>query len=123
MAEGSRFAKLVAAIVKFRDERDWQQFNTPKNVAISISLEASEVLEHFQWRTDDEITAHLAKHRDELAEELADVLWYALILSHDLGIDLIEATARKLAKNAKRYPVAKARGNHTKYTELGDDSH
>jgi NTP pyrophosphatase (non-canonical NTP hydrolase) len=114
----SDLTELQAKIVAFRDERNWKQFHNPKDLAISLSLEASEVLEHFQWKSASEIAEHLAKNKDEVADELADVLYWVLLIANDLDIDMAKASARKLAKNSKKYPVQKAAGNHKKYTEL-----
>lgn len=111
--------ELTAGIIAFRDARDWAQFHNPKDVAISLSLEAAELLEHFQWKNPEEIKKHLKTHKLEVSEELADVLYWVLLLGHDLKIDVPDALTKKLRKNAKKYPVAKAKGRHTKYTGLG----
>ncbi len=110
--------KLTDKIIKFRDARNWKQFHNPKDLAISLSLESLEVLEHFQWKNGKEIEKHIKTNKDDIADELADVLNYLIIMSHDLGIDLIKAGEKKLAKNEIKYPVEKAKGKHTKYTEL-----
>jgi len=110
--------ELQKAVVKFRDERDWQQFHNPKDSAISLSLEAAEVLEHFQWKSAEEMKAHVVKNKIDVSEELADVLYWVLLMCNDLDIDISEAFIAKLAKNAKKYPVEKSKGNHKKYTEL-----
>ena len=109
---------LTDKILKFRKERDWEQFHTPKDLAISLSLEASEVLEHFQWKTNDEIKEYVKTHKDQIGEELADVFNWVLLLSHDIDIDIIEASNKKIKKNAEKYSVEKAKGKHNKYTEL-----
>ena len=82
---------LTKKIIFFRDARDWAQFHNPKDVAISLSLEAAELLEHFQWKNPAEIAAHLKTHKTEVSEELADVLYWVLLLSHDLKIDPLAA--------------------------------
>lgn len=105
---------LQQAVVSFRDQRDWKQFHDPKDVAISLSLEASELLELFQWKTSEQAL----KNKDAIREELADVLYWVLLLGHDLEINLASALKSKLNTNAKKYPVEKARGKATKYTEL-----
>jgi len=115
MADIGQLIKKVAA---FRDERDWKQFHNPKDCAVSLSLEASEVLEHFQWKNKEEIEKYIKTHKQEISDELADVLYWVLLMSNDLDIDLPEAFDKKLAKNAEKYPVEKAKGKHTKYTEL-----
>jgi len=109
---------LTRKIISFRDARDWAQFHNPKDVSISLALEAAELLEHFQWKNPEEIKKHVKTHKLEVSEELADVLYWVLLLSHDLKIDVLAALTQKLKKNAKKYPVAKAKGRHTKYNKL-----
>ncbi len=109
---------LTDKIIKFRNQRRWKQFHNPKDEAISLALEAAEVLEHFQWKSPEEIKTYLKKHKQDVAEELADVLYWVLLLAHDLDIDLVKAVDRKMKKNALKYPVKKARGKSTKYTKL-----
>lgn len=103
---------------RFAAERDWDQFHSPKNLAMALSVEAAELLEHFQWLKDDDSRqlpqAQLAKVR----EELADVFLYLIRLADKLGIDLPSAATEKIAINAKKYPVEASRGSHKKYTEL-----
>jgi NTP pyrophosphatase (non-canonical NTP hydrolase) len=110
--------KLTDHIIKFRNLRDWKQFHNPKDIALSLMLEAAEVGEHFQWKRESEIVAYVEENREAIAEELSDVLYWILLLSHDLGIDLFQAFKKKMAKNELKYPVAKAKGKHTKYTKL-----
>ena len=110
--------KLTQAVLKFRDARDWKQFHNPKDVAISLSLEASELLEHFQWKTPAEIAAHVKTGKEDISDELADVLYWVLVLSHDLKIDVSKALGKKLIKNAVKYPLEKSRGRITKYNKL-----
>ena len=114
----SNIQELIERIIAFRDARDWKQFHNPKDLAISLMLESAEVVEHFQWKNAEEMAKHVQEHKGEVAEELADTLYWVLLLSHDLDIDLIEAFERKMAKNEQKYPVDKAKGKHTKYTEL-----
>ena len=109
---------LQQKIIAFRDARDWSQFHTPKDLAIGLSLEAGEVLEHFLWKNPDEIAEYLKTHKEEIADEMGDVLNYLLIMANDFGIDLLDATSKKIDKNVQKYPVEKAKGRHTKYTEL-----
>lgn len=111
-------SSIQKKIRDFRDERDWMQFHNPKNLAISIVIEASELLEHFQWKSPDESEAHAKAARDEIADEIADVSVYLIELADNLGIDLEQAILRKLDKNAAKYPAEKAKGNAKKYTEL-----
>ena len=109
---------LTDQIIKFRDARDWRQFHNPKDLAVSLVLEATEVMEHFQWKNAEEMQRHIADHRDEIGEELADVLYWVLLMSHDLNIDIADALENKNKKNAAKYPVEKAKGKHTKYNKL-----
>ncbi len=110
--------ELTRRIVAFRDERDWKQFHSPRSLAASICIEAAELLECFQWSSDETIAADVEKRRGQIEEEIADVLIYTLLLAHDLGVDPTEAVQHKLAKNDARYPAGKARGSRAKYTEL-----
>ncbi len=114
----SDIKNLTEKIVKFRDARDWKQFHNPKDCAISLSLEASEVLEHFQWKNKEEIEQYIKDHKKEISEELVDVFYWVLLMSHDLNINLPEAFNKKLKKNEQKYPVEKAKGKHTKYNKL-----
>ncbi|HCC83818.1 TPA: nucleotide pyrophosphohydrolase [Candidatus Uhrbacteria bacterium] len=111
-------ANLTDQVVKFRDARNWAQFHNPKDCAISLQLEATEVLEHFQWRNGEALTEYLITHQSDVADELADVLYWVLLMSHDLGIDIGQAFERKLVKNGEKYPVEKSKGSAVKYTEL-----
>lgn len=115
-----RLDRLVESVRAFRDERDWRQFHTPKDLAVSISIEAAELLEHFQWRTDAEIAARLADPaaRDAVAREMADILLLLLSASDVLGVDLHDAAVAKLRENAAKYPVEKAKGRADKYDRL-----
>jgi len=110
--------EIATAITTFRDARDWKQFNTPKDVALSLVLEASEVLELMQWKNGDALDAKLAENHEALGDELVDVLYYTLLLAHDQGIDIEAAFTRKMERNAQKYPVELARGSSAKYTEL-----
>ena len=102
----------------FAAERDWGQFHSPKNLAIALSVEAGELLEHFQWLTEAQSRELPPKTLAGVRDEIADVLLYLIRLSDELGIEPIAAAERKLVENARKYPVDKARGNSTKYTEL-----
>lgn len=112
------FDELARRVLDFRDERDWRQFHSPRNLAASITIEAAELLELFQWSSDATIESDVESHRTDLERELADVVIYCLLLAHETGIDLDKAVASKLDENAKKYPVDKARGTRTKYTSL-----
>ncbi len=95
------------ALRKFNDDRDWEQFHTPENLAKSISIEAAELLECFQWNSDYD--------REALCDEIADVMMYCIMLSDKIGADIKEEIFRKMKKNAEKYPVEKSRGNSYKY--------
>jgi len=110
--------QLTQKIKAFRDERDWKQFHNHKDVALSLVLEASEVLEHFQWKSAAEVEKHGRDSKAELSDELADVAIYLFELADNLGIDLSKAIEVKMKKNAKKYPVEKSKGRHTKYNKL-----
>jgi dCTP diphosphatase len=116
----SDLTDLQQKVIAFRDARDWKQFHNPKDICISLVLEASELLEHFQWKTPDEIRQHMQANKTDISEELSDVLSWVLLIAHDLDIDLQAAVAHKMAKNEAKYPVSKAKGNHKKYTELSE---
>lgn len=109
------FEELKKEITQFRDERNWKQFHTPKDLAISISLEAAELLEIFQWSGTDLV---VEKKRDRIEEELADVMMYCLLMADITGMDMEEILRKKLRKNAAKYPVEKSYGKSDKYTEL-----
>lgn len=109
---------LTKQIIAFRDARDWKQFHHPKDLALSLVLEAGEVMEHFQWKDAEEVERHIREHKEDIADELADVFNYILIMSHDFKIDIAEAAKRKIAKNEAKYPIEKAKGRHTKYDRL-----
>jgi dCTP diphosphatase len=112
------FDALRSALRKFAAERDWDQFHLPKNLAIALSVEAAELLEYFQWMPDQESAALPPGKRAKVREELADVLLYLIRLADKLDIDLVSAAVDKIAVNAKKYPVHKARGTSKKYTDL-----
>lgn len=110
--------KLTKRIIDFRDARDWKQFHNPKDVALSLVLEAGEVMEHFQWKNTEEMKNYIVTNKEYVGEELADVLYWVLLMSHDLKIDILEALEKKVRKNEEKYPVEKAKGKHTKYNKL-----
>lgn len=110
--------ELLKQLIDFRRERDWEQFHHPKDVAISLAIEAAELLEWFQWRNPQEIQQMLGTDkREALEDEIADVAVYLSYLCHDLDIDLSQAVQRKMEKNAAKYPVEKAKGRADKYNE------
>jgi NTP pyrophosphatase (non-canonical NTP hydrolase) len=111
---------LTRALVKFRDERDWAQFHTLRNLIVSLNLEAAELLELTQWKSDSEVAAMIGEdgRMAALRDECADVLLYLLLIAEKGGFDLLRAAATKLEKNALKYPVEKCFGSSRKYTEL-----
>ena len=114
----SQLHELTSLLLQFRSERDWEQFHNPKDQALSLVLESAELLEHFQWKNGPELTAHLAAKKGDVADELADVLGWVLLMANDLQIDLDAAFRKKLADNARKYPVEKSKGSAAKYDEL-----
>lgn len=114
----SQIFELTKHIQDFSIARDWKQFHNPKDLALSLVLESTEVLEHFQWKNGEQIGEHVKTHKEEISEELADVATYLFQLAEDLGIDLAKAIEDKLEKSNIKYPVEKAKGNSKKYTEL-----
>ena len=109
--------ELQDRIIAFRNERDWKQFHKPKDIAMSLCLEAAEVLEHFQWKDEEEINGYVKNEKEELGRELSDVLAYLLIMASDLNIDLPDAFEKKMQENATKYPVQRATGKKDKYTK------
>ena len=116
-------AELKSEIRRFVRDRDWEQFHFPKDLAIGLSIEAAEVLEHFRFRSNEEIASRLQDpaFRQELSHELADVLYFVLIMCDYLELDASTALAQKMAVSAARYPVDKARGRNLKYTEYAPE--
>ena len=114
----SDIKELTEKIKKFRDERDWMQFHNHKDVALSLVLEAAELLEHFQWKNPAEVEKHAGTHREEISQELADVAMYLFELSDNLKIDLAAAIENKIKINAAKYPISKSKGSIKKYNQL-----
>ena len=110
--------ELTQRIVAFRDERDWQQFHSARNLATSVVIESAELLELFQWENDSNAPEGLAAKHEDLKREMADVLIYLLLLANELDIDLEAAALAKIEENEAKYPADKARGSSRKYTEL-----
>ena len=108
----SNIDDLTQKLIIFRDERDWGQFHNPKDLAIALSIEASELLESFLWKSPKE--ANL----DKIKEELADVLAYALLLAHSCNLDVTKIVEEKIAKNNSKYPIEKSKGSSKKYNEI-----
>lgn len=105
----------IKQILEFQKQRDWKQFHSPKNLAISLAVEASEVLEVFQWSKNNNLPKDKLKN---LSDELADVYYYLLLIANESNIDIKKAFKEKMKKNALNYPVSKSKGNSKKYTEL-----
>jgi len=110
--------ELIKSIRNFSQIRDWDQFHSPKNLAMALSVEVAEIVEHFQWLTQAQSENLDSAKRAEIKEEIADVLIYLTRLADRLGIDPVQAAEEKIRLNEKRYPVEKARGNAVKYTDL-----
>ena len=110
-------SQLQQVVNQFRDERDWKQFHNPKDLAQAISIESSELLEHFLWVSQDESVKVAKEMKEEIADEMADVLAYLLSLSDITGIELDKALVNKMKKNEEKYPISKAKGNSKKYTK------
>jgi len=109
---------LLAELIRFRQQRDWEQFHSPKDLAISLSIEVAELLEWFQWRTNEQIEQQLqTDKRQALEEEIADVAIYLSYLCHDLNLDLDKIVETKMHKNALKYPIDKVKGRADKYTD------
>lgn len=103
---------IIVQIVKFRDDRDWEQFHNSKDLAVALSIEASELLEVFLWKGNEEFK------QEKLEEELADVMMYALLLVHKHNLDITQIIENKIQRNNEKYPVEKAKGTAKKYTDL-----
>lgn len=108
----SDLSNTTSLLLKFRDERDWKQFHNPKDLAVALSIEASELMEAFLWKKPED--ASLAK----VKEELADVFAYALLIAHHYGLDVSEIIQEKIQQNEKKYPIEKSKGAATKYDQL-----
>lgn len=111
-------AELTEAVRDFRDQRDWRQFHHPKDLAMALSIEAAEVMELFRFKSPEQIDGEMDELRGRLGEELADCLFFVLLMAHDCGIDLSHAVPAKLAQNARKYPVELSRGKNAKYDQL-----
>lgn len=110
-----------AAILKFRTDRDWEQFHSPRNLAMAISIEAAELLEPFRWASDDEAKRVAETRKREIADEMADLVILLTYLAHDLSIDFEQVVSAKLAANAVKYPVDAFRGSSRKYSQPQQD--
>lgn len=112
--------ELLKAVIAFRDDRDWAQFHTPRQLCAALSIEAAELQEILLWKDDSNVLASIGEPKTQmrLSHEIADVIIYALLLSHSCGIDPTRAIHEKLEHNAAKYPINKSRGNATKYSDL-----
>ena len=110
--------RLKDKLIEFRDERDWKQFHNPKDLSQAISIEASELLEHFLWISQVDSHKVVQDNKEDIADEMADIFSYLLSLSDVTGIDLEKALLNKIEKNKKKYPVEKAKGTAKKYNKL-----
>ena len=108
----SELDEVIKKLIKFRDERDWKQFHNSKDLALAISIEASELMELFLWKSEEDI------NKERLKEELADILSFSFLLAEKHGLDIPEIVSSKIDSNAIKYPVSKAKGKSNKYTEL-----
>ena len=118
MTQVINILKWKENLSKFAGDREWEQFHTPKNLVMAMSVESSELLEHFQWMTEEESKNIPCEKLEEIKEEMADVLLYMVRLSDVLNVDLDEAMTKKFEKNALKYPVDKSRGTSKKYDKL-----
>lgn len=110
---------LIGAAVAFRDQRDWAQFHTAKELAVSLVVESAELLQHLQWWKEPDLAAVVREKHPQLTDELGDVFFSVLLLAHELKIDLGAAFLSKLKKTAAKYPIEKSKGSPKKYTDLG----
>jgi len=113
-----KFDKLSGKVRRFAEDRDWDQFHSPKNLSMALAVECAEIMEHFQWLTEAQSRQLSARQLRAVEKELADVQIYLIRLSQMLKVDLIAASNGKLPENARKYPVSKARGNAKKYRKL-----
>jgi NTP pyrophosphatase (non-canonical NTP hydrolase) len=116
--EMSELLQLTELAERFRDERDWKQFHNLKDMVVSLQLESSELLEMVQWRSGEALDEHFRRERDQVGDELADILYWILLIARRLDIDLSEAFKRKMRKNEEKYPVAESRGSAEKHDRL-----
>ncbi len=113
--------ELKATLRAFADERDWDQFHSPKNLSMALSVEVAELLEHFQWRTEAESHALAPETAEQVAEEIADIQIYLVRLADKLSVDIEAAVGRKIETNRRKYPADKARGDASKYTKYAGE--
>jgi NTP pyrophosphatase (non-canonical NTP hydrolase) len=109
---------LRKRLLKFRVERDWEQFHSPRTLSVALCVEAAELLEHFQWIGDADVKRQAVVHREEIAQEVADLAILLTYFAHDLGLNFETIVQRKLKINEQKYPIEKAKGSAKKYSEL-----
>jgi NTP pyrophosphatase (non-canonical NTP hydrolase) len=117
----SDIRRMTKDAVAFRDRRDWKQFHNPKDDALSLVLEATEVMEHFQWKNGKELEKYCITHKTEIAEELSDVLHWVLVMSEEMDIDIVKEFDKKMRKNEKKYPAHLVRGKNKKWTQYSKE--
>lgn len=110
----SKLKDITRKIIEFRDARYQKQFHNPKDVALSMVLEASELMEHFQWKSKEEIEPYVNEHKEEIGGVLADVLYWVLLMSHDLNINVLDTLDKRVEEYESNYPIEKSKGKHTK---------
>jgi dCTP diphosphatase len=108
---------IKKTLAQFSKDRDWEQFHSPKNLAMALSVETAEIVEHFQWLSEEESNTLSIEKRHAIAEEIADAQMYLLLLAEKLDVDIIESVKHKITKNAEKYPIEKTKGSSKKYTE------
>jgi len=113
-----KLEEIIGKVIEFRNKRNWKKFHNPKNLAISISIEANELLEHFQWKDLKDSKEYAEKNKDKISSEIADIIIYLLYLCHDLNINLVDSINKKLKENNSKYPVSKSKGKSLKYNQL-----
>jgi len=110
--------ETLQRIIQFRDDRDWSQFHTMKDLCLGLGIEVAELQEIFLWKSEQELADVIKKDKPKIADELADIFVFLAYISHDLGIDLNSAIQNKVKKNSQKYPIEKAKGNNKKYDKL-----
>ena len=114
----SEISSIIKKIVEFRDRRDWKRFHTPKDLAMDLVIEASELLEIFLWKKEKELKRVVKEKKEKIKEELADVFITAFLIAHDLKLDVSKLIKKKLKINEEKYPIEKCKGKNKKYDEL-----
>ena len=114
----SELKELQKRVLEFRDARDWKQFHNPKDLAISLLAEATELLDEFKWKNEKGVLKHIEKNKESVSDEVMDVLYNVLLIAADLDIDIVSEFERKMKKNEAKYPIEKSFGINKKYTEL-----